>query len=164
MRLRPLLRSSAFRLTLVYAAVFELSVAVLFAVIYFGTAQYVRGELEDEIERELAALQHEYQAFGTARLVVVIAERAIAPENRDTLYLLQDERGKSILKTSVFFDVGNVWQKVGDFGDSFEAGAGIGFRVNTPIGPLRLDLGFPVTQLREEDREPQVHFNISRSF
>lgn len=78
--------------------------------------------------------------------------------------LLQDERGKSILKTSVFFDVGNVWQKVGDFGDSFEAGAGIGFRVNTPIGPLRLDLGFPVTQLREEDREPQVHFNISRSF
>ncbi len=96
MRLRPLLRSSAFRLTLVYAAVFELSVAVLFAVIYFGTAQYVRGELEDEIERELAALRHEYQTFGTARLVVVIAERAIAPENRDTLYLLQDERGTQL--------------------------------------------------------------------
>lgn len=93
MRLRPLLRSSAFRLTLVYAAVFELSVAVLFAVIYFGTAQYVRGELEDEIERELAALQHEYREHGTARLLVVIAERATTPENRDTLYLLQDERG-----------------------------------------------------------------------
>ncbi len=96
MHLRPLLRSSAFRLTLIYALVFELSVAVLFAVIYVGTAQYMRGELEDEIERELAALQHEYRMEGTARLVVVIAERATAPENRETLYLLQDGRGDQL--------------------------------------------------------------------
>jgi signal transduction histidine kinase len=95
-RLKPLLQSSAFRLTLVYAAVFEISVAVLFAVIYFGTAQFVRGELESEIERELAALFQEYRAQGTPRLVIIIAERATAPENRDTLYLLQDSRGTQL--------------------------------------------------------------------
>jgi signal transduction histidine kinase len=95
-RLRPLLQSSAFRLTLVYAAVFELSVAVLFAVIYFGTAQSVRNEIEDEIERELAALQQDYRTQGAGRLVIIIAERATAPENRDTLYLLQDARGMQL--------------------------------------------------------------------
>ena len=38
MRLSHLYRSAAFRLTLLYAAVFEVSVAILFAVIYLGTA------------------------------------------------------------------------------------------------------------------------------
>ncbi len=78
--------------------------------------------------------------------------------------LLQDERGKAILKGSVFYDVGNVWKNVGDLGQSFESGTGVGIRVNTPIGPVRVDLGFPMTQLGDEKRSPRVHFNVSRSF
>ncbi len=82
----------------------------------------------------------------------------------EVMSIVKDERGKSILKGSVFFDVGDVWRRVGDFGESFEAGTGVGARVNTPIGPIRLDLGFPLTELRDEKREPRFHFNISRSF
>ncbi|MBI2104022.1 MAG: outer membrane protein assembly factor BamA [Candidatus Omnitrophica bacterium] len=83
----------------------------------------------------------------------------------EVVTLLKDERGRPILRGSVFLDVGNVWRRVKEFGESFKAGAGAGVRVNTPIGPLRLDLGVPVSDLDPgEERELQVHFNISRSF
>jgi len=83
----------------------------------------------------------------------------------EVMTIIKDERGRPIIKGSVFFDVGNVWRRVKDFGESYKAGAGVGARVNTPIGPVRLDLGFPVSSLEEgESRTPRVHFNISRSF
>jgi outer membrane protein insertion porin family len=78
--------------------------------------------------------------------------------------LMKDERGKPILKGTVFFDVGDVWQKVGEYGESLKAGAGAGVRVTTPIGPVRLDVGFPISRLEDEKRKPRLHFNISRSF
>ncbi|MBI3331001.1 MAG: outer membrane protein assembly factor BamA [Candidatus Omnitrophica bacterium] len=83
----------------------------------------------------------------------------------EVVTLLKDERGRPILRGSVFLDVGNVWRRVADFGESYKAGAGVGARVNTPIGPLRLDVGVPVSDLDPgEKRKPKVHFNISRSF
>jgi outer membrane protein assembly factor BamA len=37
--------------------------------------------------------------------------------------------------------------------------------VNTPIGPIRLDVGFPISKLEDgEERKARVHFNVSRSF
>jgi len=82
----------------------------------------------------------------------------------EVMTLFTDDRGKPILKGSLFYDVGNVWRRVGEFGDSLEAGTGVGARVNTPIGPLRLDVGIPITRIDEEKRKPRIHFNISRSF
>ena len=78
--------------------------------------------------------------------------------------LMSDERGKPILKGTAFFDVGDVWQKVDEYGESLKAGAGMGVRVTTPIGPVRLDVGFPISRLEDEKRKPRLHFNISRSF
>lgn len=97
MRLSHIVKSAAFRLTLLYAVAFELCVAALFAVIYFGTAQYVRGELESEIERELATLHEEFRAQGLDHLIFVIRHRVEAIEYRQTLYLLQDARGARIV-------------------------------------------------------------------
>lgn len=68
------------------------------------------------------------------------------------------------LKGSVFFDVGNVWRRVDDYAESFEAGTGVGVRIKTPIGPVRLDLGFPLTQVRDEKKKLRFHFNVSRGF
>ena len=82
----------------------------------------------------------------------------------EVVSIVKDERGRSILKGSVFFDVGNVWRRVDDFGETFKSGAGIGLRVNTPIGPVRLDVGLPITDVAGEKREPRLHFNVSRSF
>jgi len=82
----------------------------------------------------------------------------------EVMTVVKDEHGRAILKGTTFFDVGNVWQHVGDLGSSFKAGTGVGMRVNTPIGPVRLDLGFPLTNVIGEKRRPRFHFNISRSF
>ena len=82
----------------------------------------------------------------------------------EVMTIAKDEHGKPILKGSVFLDIGNVWRRVGDFGSSFKSGTGVGARVNTPIGPVRLDVGFPITNIGDEKRRPRLHFNISRSF
>jgi outer membrane protein insertion porin family len=64
----------------------------------------------------------------------------------------------------VFYDVGNVWRRVSDFGSALKSGVGVGTRITTPIGPVRLDLGFPVSDLQGEKRKARFHFNVSRSF
>ena len=82
----------------------------------------------------------------------------------EVMTVVRDERGRAILKGSVFYDVGNVWRRVHQFGRSLKSGVGAGMRVNTPIGPVRLDVGFPLSDLQGEKRRPRFHFNISRSY
>jgi outer membrane protein insertion porin family len=92
-------------------------------------------------------------------------EATVLMTAEEVMTIVKDERGKPILKGSVFLDVGDVWRRVGDYAESLKTGAGIGARVNTPIGPLRLDIGFPVSEPEDgEERRPRFHFNISRSF
>ncbi len=91
-------------------------------------------------------------------------EATLTASLEEVMSMIKDERGRSILKGSVFFDVGDVWRRVNEFGESFKAGTGVGARVNTPIGPLRLDLGFPINDVAGEKRTPRFHFNLSRSF
>jgi len=68
------------------------------------------------------------------------------------------------LKGAVFVDVGNVWRRVSDYAEEFEAGTGVGVRLKTPLGPVRLDLGYPLTQVKDEEKKLRFHFNISRGF
>ncbi len=82
----------------------------------------------------------------------------------EVMTIVKDERGRPILKGSAFLDIGNVWRRVSDFGGSYKAGAGVGIRVNTPIGPVRLDVGYPVSNVPKDDRRLRLHFNVSRSF
>ncbi len=82
----------------------------------------------------------------------------------EVVTLLEEERGRPILKGSVFLDVGDVWRRVTEFGESFKVGVGLGSRITTPIGPVRLDIGFPVNKVDGEKRKPRFHFNVSRGF
>ncbi len=70
------------------------------------------------------------------------------------------------IKLATFFDVGNVWKKMEDFGTGdFKAGTGLGLRIKTPIGPINLDYGYPLNDEEgEEDREGKFYFSISRTF
>ncbi|MBI4354964.1 MAG: outer membrane protein assembly factor BamA [Candidatus Omnitrophica bacterium] len=68
------------------------------------------------------------------------------------------------IKGTVFFDAGNVWRRVNQFGEDFKLGTGIGARIKTPIGPVRLDLGFPLNPDDNEEQRLRFHFNISRAF
>ncbi len=63
-----------------------------------------------------------------------------------------------------FVDGGNVWRKVDEFDASeIRATAGAGIRYNTPVGPLRLDLGCKLdTEVGEERCIP--HFTLGHAF
>lgn len=75
---------------------------------------------------------------------------------------------EKILKGAIFFDFGNVWADTKDFliGGGYKSGAGIGIRVNTPVGPFRLDWGYPLVKNNPNDdsKSGEFYFSVSRGF
>jgi len=76
---------------------------------------------------------------------------------------------EKMLKGAVFFDAGNVWEawnKTDELSGSggIKAGAGIGIRVKTPIGPVRVDWGYPLVKNYEDSRTGEFYFSMSRGF
>jgi outer membrane protein insertion porin family len=81
----------------------------------------------------------------------------------------------SFLKVAAFYDVGNVWEKMGDIFSNKDAngvinsgglksGIGLGLRINTPIGPIMLDYGIPMNkQSGETDKKSSGRFHFSAS-
>jgi outer membrane translocation and assembly module TamA len=70
-------------------------------------------------------------------------------------------------KIAVFYDIGNVWENTDDDIDSddFKAGAGVGIRVKTPIGPVNVDAGYPLDKAHPDDKQKiRFHFSMSRGF
>ena len=68
------------------------------------------------------------------------------------------------LKLAAFYDIGNVWEKVGDFGrGGLKAGFGLGVRIKTPIGPISLDFGIPLNKAPGEDKRGGGKFYFSAS-
>jgi len=84
----------------------------------------------------------------------------------------------SFLKIAAFYDVGNVWEKLGDIfsnknangvenSGGFKSGFGIGLRINTPIGPIMLDYGIPMDPESGESsrsKSGRFHFSASHGF
>jgi outer membrane protein insertion porin family len=70
------------------------------------------------------------------------------------------------IKGAVFIDSGNVWRHSSDFGEGgLKTGIGFGVRVKTPIGPLKLDYGFPLDEVIDnEGKEGRFHFSMSHGF
>ena len=70
------------------------------------------------------------------------------------------------IKVATFFDVGNVWPAIEDFGSGgYKLGTGLGLRVKTPIGPMNLDYGYPLTdEPGETGRSGKFYFSVSRGF
>jgi outer membrane protein insertion porin family len=67
------------------------------------------------------------------------------------------------LRGAVFYDVGNVWEDVSDFGDEFKSGVGVGVRVKTPLGPVKVDWGYGLDHEPGESKS-KFHFSMSRGF
>jgi outer membrane protein insertion porin family len=71
-------------------------------------------------------------------------------------------------KIAAFYDIGNVWHNSSDTkikAKDFKSGAGAGVRVKTPIGPVKVDLGYPLDKAHEGDKQKiRFHFSMTRGF
>lgn len=69
-------------------------------------------------------------------------------------------------KVAAFYDVGNVWADSDDIGSGdFKSGIGVGIRVNTPIGPIKVDFGYPLDEAHPGDeKKGRFHFSMTRGF
>jgi outer membrane protein insertion porin family/translocation and assembly module TamA len=72
----------------------------------------------------------------------------------------------------LFADVGNVWQNAWDFNvNDLRYDVGPGLRYATPIGPIRVDLGYQINPIPgllvngvPEPRRFRIHFSIGQAF
>jgi len=91
-RITRLLRSSTFRLAVLYMALFGASVAVLLTFIYWSTAGYMALQTDDTIEAEVTGLAERYRLSGLDGLIRSIDERVSRKPNGDAVYLLTDDQ------------------------------------------------------------------------
>jgi outer membrane protein insertion porin family len=66
---------------------------------------------------------------------------------------------------SLFADVGNTWERVAQIRDDPpKVSVGGGVRVDTPIGPARIEVGFPVSRLRGKPGGKQLWIALGNAF
>lgn len=92
--LTKLFRTTTFRLSLTYLALFGAAAVVAIFYIYWNTTVLLTQQLHDTIDAELKGLAEQYSAGGLNRLVSTIADRSRTPGN--SLYYVSDPAGQRI--------------------------------------------------------------------
>lgn len=70
----------------------------------------------------------------------------------------------SRVRGAVFYDGGAVSSDSFDFGGDFNSDAGVGLRLDLPIGPIRVDVGFPLQTDDFNDGGARFNFNVGWQF
>ena len=69
------------------------------------------------------------------------------------------------VRGAFFFDIGNVYRDAYDFNfNNLKSDAGMGVRLNLPIGPLRLDYGYPIMSDKFTGRSGKIQFSVGYQF
>ncbi len=69
------------------------------------------------------------------------------------------------IRGALFFDAGNVWRDSYQYGlKGLKADVGIGVRLNLPIGPLRLDYGYPIMTDKTSGHSGKIQFSVGYQF
>jgi len=72
---------------------------------------------------------------------------------------------KGVVGMAYFVDIGNLWIDYGDIvDDPPKVAVGGGLRVQTPIGPVRVDIGAPLSRLRDLDQNPKLWVALGNAF
>jgi signal transduction histidine kinase len=92
--LTKLFRTTTFRLSLTYLALFSAAAILAIAYIYWNTTVLLSRQLNQTIDAELKGLAEQYRAGGLEQLVRTVAERSATPGN--SLYLVADGEGRRL--------------------------------------------------------------------
>jgi outer membrane protein insertion porin family len=114
---------------------------------YLGGPDTVRGYDNNSIvARELFTNDQGVQA------VSQIPGRILSLFNFEYKFPIVQEKNKTIFQGAFFLDVGGTWLRSSDIDfttgaldNRMKAGVGFGFRFKTPVFPIRLDFGIPLT-------------------
>lgn len=92
--LTKLFRTTTFRLSLTYFALFSAAAIVAIFYIYWNTTVLLSRQLNETIDAELTGLAEQYRGGGLDQLVRIVAERSETPGN--SLYLVADKNGTQL--------------------------------------------------------------------
>lgn len=81
--------------------------------------------------------------------------------NYELIFPIKEDLG---LLGLFFFDAGDVWDKNESIDLDLYKSIGAGIRWESPMGPLRLEYGWPLDDLPDEDSGGQFEFSIGRFF
>jgi outer membrane protein insertion porin family len=112
---------------------------------YLGGADSVRGYREEEI--------------------YLVDERGIE-HGGNSFFLANIEYRFPLVKPlyfAFFFDMGNIWNRYNSIDlKNLKKGYGFYFLIETPMGPIRLDYGYPLDD--KDKSEPEIYFSIGAPF
>ncbi len=138
--------------------------AVLASAIRFGFENGLRGNRD----REIISFERFYAGGSTT--VRGYPERGLGPEDEfgnhrgDVLFIFNTELRFPIYRFiggALFFDTGNVWNKPSDIDDALPRSAiGLGVRLDTPLGPARVDIGVPLAR----EFKPLFYLQLGQAF
>lgn len=73
-------------------------------------------------------------------------------------------RATESLGCVLFYDFGNVYKSAFPEFGRIRQSTGVGMRYHTPVGPLRLDVAFPLNKRRDLDHTFEVYVSIGQAF
>src|SRR5438128_9093729 len=92
--LGKLLRTTAFKLTLVYLTVFALFAAFLLGYFAWNTRRLITDQITQTVDAEITGLAEQYRQGGIRRLVLIIEARSRRPSS--SLYLITTPAGEGL--------------------------------------------------------------------
>ncbi len=87
-----LLRTSGFRIAVLYLLLFGATLLALIALVYWSTANLIDRQVNETVEAEIRGLAEQYRDEGLSRLIEVIGERSGPGGERQGVYLLTNSR------------------------------------------------------------------------
>jgi signal transduction histidine kinase len=88
MKLSNLVRSSSFRLALIYLALFASSVLILLAFIYWSTVTFTANQMDETIQSDVTGLSEQYRLRGVNGVIASIGDRLQRDPDSSSVYLL----------------------------------------------------------------------------
>ncbi|MBU4376543.1 MAG: outer membrane protein assembly factor BamA [Candidatus Omnitrophica bacterium] len=71
---------------------------------------------------------------------------------------------EDLIKGALFADSGNVWKGFSDLDAKLRYSIGAGVRIKTPLGPVKLDYGWPLTENYGDAKRGRFYFSMAHGF